>query len=210
MTRLQGPPPRLDEPEGRRAAWGRGSPGLTTWLLIPEMEEAMRLTRLFGPRRRRERGNLTVEMALAMPVFLFMVAGALDLGMLFWVKHVITNASREGARAAANAVDTGTAVNANLTQTQVKQVVQTYLNQFALKKLDGTSLTLDGSTFSYTWAATASGTVLTVALNQIPCKMNLLPNIKTLFGGSRSAGDDAFYLNAQTSMAAQWTTPPGP
>jgi Flp pilus assembly protein TadG len=84
-------------------------------------------------------GNLTVELALAMPVFLFLVSGVLDLGMLFWEKHVITNAAREGARAAAKAVDTGTAVTADLTQTEVKQVVQTYLNQFALKKLDGSS-----------------------------------------------------------------------
>ena len=60
----------------------------------------MRLMQLIGSRSRRERGSLTVEMALAMPVFLFLVAGAMDLGMLFWAKHVITNATREGARAA--------------------------------------------------------------------------------------------------------------
>ncbi len=166
----------------------------------------MRLMQLIS---RRERGSLTVEMALAMPVFLFLVAGALDLGMLFWVKHVITNAAREGARAAVKSMDTGTAVNADLTQSQVKQIVQTYLDQFALKNPDGTSLTLGGSTFSYTWT-TPPGSVLTVSLNQIPCKLNLIPNIKTLFGGTRSSGDDAFYLSAQTSMAAQWTTPPGP
>ena len=170
----------------------------------------MRLTRFTGPRSRREHGNITVEMALAMPLFLFLVAGVLDLGMLFWEKNVITNAAREGARAAAKAVDTGTAVNADLTQTEVKQVVQNYLSQYAIKKLDGTSLTLDGTTFSYTWVDEASGKVLTVALNQIPVKMNLIPNIKTLFGGSRTVGDDAFYLSAQTSMAAEWTTPPSP
>jgi Flp pilus assembly protein TadG len=170
----------------------------------------MHLTRFIGPRRRRDQGNITIEMALAMPVFLLLVAGVLDLGMLFWEKHVITNAAREGARAAAKAVDTGTAVTADLTQTQVKQVVQTYLNQYAIKKLDGTGLTLDGTTFSYTWADEASGKVLTVTLNQIPVKMNLIPNVKTLFGGSRTTGDDAFYLSAQTSMAAEWTTPPGP
>ena len=170
----------------------------------------MRLTRFIGSRSRRERGNLTVEMALAMPVFLFLVAGVLDLGMLFWEKHVITNAAREGARAAAKAVDTGTAVNADLTQTEVKAVVQNYLAQYALKKLDGTSLTLNSTNYSYTWADETSGKVLTVSLTQIPCKMMLIPNIKTMFGGTRSTGDDAFYLSAQTSMAAQWTTPPSP
>jgi Flp pilus assembly protein TadG len=170
----------------------------------------MRLTRFFGSRSRRERGNLTVEMALAMPVFLFLVGGALDLGMLFWEKHVITNAAREGARAASKAVDTGTAVNASLTQSGVKAVVQNYITQYALKKLDGTALTLNSTNFSYTWADEASGKVLTVSLTQIPCKLMLIPNIKTMFGGTRTTGDDAFYLSAQTSMSAQWTTPPGP
>jgi TadE-like protein len=66
----------------------------------------MRLTRFTGPRNRREHGNITIEMALALPLFLFLVAGVLDLGMLFWEKNVITNAAREGARAAAKAVDT--------------------------------------------------------------------------------------------------------
>jgi hypothetical protein len=88
----------------------------------------MHLTRFIGPRRRRDQGNITIEMALAMPVFLLLVAGVLDLGMLFWEKHVITNAAREGARAAAKAVDTGTAVTADLTQTQVKQVVHLFLH----------------------------------------------------------------------------------
>jgi Flp pilus assembly protein TadG len=170
----------------------------------------MRISRFTGPRSRREKGNVTVELALAMPVFLFLVAGVLDLGMLFWEKHVITNAAREGARAAAKANDTGTSVNAKLTQSAVKAVVQSYINQYALKKLDGTSLVLDGTTFSYTWTTTGSGTVLTVSLNQIPCKMMLIPNIKTMFGASRTTGDDAIYVAAQTSMAAEWTTPPGP
>jgi hypothetical protein len=130
--------------------------------------------------------------------------------MLFWEKQVITNAAREGARVAAKAFDTGTSVIADLTQTQVKQKVQTYVTNYALKNLDGTPLVLDSSTFSYTWADTPSGKILTVSLNQIPYKMMLIPNIKTLFGEARQSGDDAFYLSAQTSMAAEWTAPPGP
>jgi Flp pilus assembly protein TadG len=166
--------------------------------------------KLISPRRRRERGSVVLELALAMPVFLFLVAGALDLGMLFWEKHVITNAAREGARAAAKATDIGTAVKAKLTQSAVKTVVQTYLTQHAVKNLTGGALTLDSTMFTYTWTTTASGTVLSVSLNQIPYKMQLIPNIKTMFGGTRTTGDDAFYLNAQTSMAAEWTTAPSP
>lgn len=170
----------------------------------------MRITKFTGPRSRREKGNVTIELALVMPLFLFIMAGIIDLGLLFWEKHVITNATREGARAAAKAVDTGTAVVAQITQSQVQQVVQDYVNQFGLKNLDGSTLVLGGSNFSYTWANTGSGPVLNVTLNQIPYKMMLLPNFSTFFGGTRTPGDEAFYLNAQTSMAAEWSTPPGP
>jgi Flp pilus assembly protein TadG len=170
----------------------------------------MRITEFTGPRSCREKGNVTIELALVMPLFLFIMAGIIDLGLLFWEKHVITNATREGARAAAKAVDTGTAVVAQITQSQVRQVVQDYVNQFGLKNLDGSTLVLGGGNFSYTWANTGSGPVLNVTLNQIPYKMMLLPNFSTFFGGTRSPGDEAFYLNAQTSMAAEWSTPPGP
>ena len=120
-------------------------------------------------------------MALAMPLLLFLVAGVLDLGMLFWDKHVLTNAAREGARAAAKAVDIGTAVTAELSQSQVRAVVQNDVDQYALKNLNGSALVLDNSMFNYTWTTTGSGTVLTVNLNQIPCQLLLIPNIKTLF-----------------------------
>lgn len=170
----------------------------------------MRLSMLTNPRSRRERGNVAVELALAMPLLMLIIAGVIDLGLLFWEKQVITNATREGARAAVRAVDTGTDVTAQLTQGQIQQVVQDYLDNFAVKSLDGSALVLNGSMFSYTWAPTSAGTVLTVALNQVPYRMMLLPNAKTLFGYTRTEGDEAFYLSAQTSMAAEWNTPPGP
>jgi Flp pilus assembly protein TadG len=170
----------------------------------------MRITRLSSPRQRREQGNVTLEMALAMPVFLLLVAGVFDLGMLFWEKHVLTNAAREGARAAAKAVDTGTSLNADMTQAEVRSVVQNYLNQFALKNLDGSNLVLNTSTFQYNWTTTPSGTVLTINLNQIPCQLLLLPSAKALVGVARTEGDNVTYLDAQTSMAAEWSAAPSP
>lgn len=163
-----------------------------------------------GPRSRREKGNIVMELALAMPLFLLIIAGSLDLGMLFYSKHVITNASREGARAAAKAVDNGTNVMAQKTQSQIRQIVQDYVTQFSITALDGSPLVLNSTTFDYNWTTTSSGTVLTINLNQIPYRMMLLPNVKTFFGGTRTEGDDAFYMSAQTSMAAEWTTPPSP
>jgi Flp pilus assembly protein TadG len=165
-------------------------------------------TRFTTPRSRREKGNVTIEMAFILPLFLFFMGGIIDLGLLFFEKHVITNAAREGARAAAKAVDTGTAVTAQMSQSQVKQVVQNYLDQFSLKNLDGSPLVLGSGNYSYTWTNTGSGTVVNIVLSQIPYKMMLLPNFSTFFGGTRTTGDEAFYLSAQTSMAAEWSTAP--
>jgi hypothetical protein len=89
-------------------------------------------------------------------------------------------------------------------------VVQDYVTKFDLQNLDGTPLTLGGGNFSYTWTNTASGMVLSITLNQIPYKMMLLPNFSTFFGGTRTPGDEAYYLTAQTSMSAEWSTPPSP
>jgi hypothetical protein len=149
-------------------------------------------------------------MALILPLFLFFMGGVIDLSFLFWEKHVITTATREGARAAAKAVDTGTAVAAQMSQSQVRQVVQNYLDHFNLKNLDGSPIVLGSGNFSYTWTNTGAGLALDVSLTRIPYKMMLLPNFRTFFGGTKTPGDEAFYLSAQTSMAAEWSTPPGP
>lgn len=163
-----------------------------------------------APRTHQERGNIIMELSLALPLLLLMVAGALDLGLLFWEKHILTNATLEGARVAVKALDTGAGVVPEKTQTQVKQVVQDYLNRFSLKNLEGDNLTLDGSKFSYTWAANGSGNMVTVGLQQIPYRMMLLPNFRAFFGYTRTPGDNAFYLQARTIMAAEWVTPPSP
>jgi Flp pilus assembly protein TadG len=170
----------------------------------------MTLKPIFSGRTTRERGNITVELGLVLPLVLFIIAGVLDLGMLFWEKHILTNATREGARAAVKAVDTGSAVVAEKTQDQVKQVVQDYLNRFNIKDVDGSNLILTGNNFLYSWTANASGTMVTVALQQVPYRMMLLPNFATFFGSARQPGDEAFCLRASTLMVAEWVTPPSP
>jgi Flp pilus assembly protein TadG len=45
-----------------------------------------------------ERGQSMVEMALLLPLFLVFIFGIIEIGRAWWVKHVLVNAAREGAR----------------------------------------------------------------------------------------------------------------
>ena len=44
------------------------------------------------------KGQAVVEFALILPVFVLLVFGAIELGRAYYVKHLLTNAAREGAR----------------------------------------------------------------------------------------------------------------
>ena len=46
-----------------------------------------------------ERGAILVEFAILLPLFLFFLMGTIEFGLLFYNKQVVTNSSREGARA---------------------------------------------------------------------------------------------------------------
>ena len=48
--------------------------------------------------RRSERGAVAVEFAILLPVFLLLVFGICDFGHAYYMKQLVTNASREGAR----------------------------------------------------------------------------------------------------------------
>ena len=152
---------------------------------------------------RGEGGNVILELALALPVLLLVLAGIVDLGFLFWEKQVLVTASREGARAAARASVSGAAENS---RTQVQQVVQGYLDRYRLKVPGGDALSLSlNSNFYYTWNLAASPVQVAVELRNIQVQLLLLPNIQVLLGGS---GGSTFNLRAATTMAAEWATPP--
>jgi hypothetical protein len=52
------------------------------------------LSKLF----RRNSGVAALEFAIVLPVLILLIAGMMDLGHAFYLKQIITNASREGAR----------------------------------------------------------------------------------------------------------------
>ena len=49
-------------------------------------------------RRRGERGQAIVELALTLPLLLLVVLGVFDFGLMFQRFEIVTNAAREGAR----------------------------------------------------------------------------------------------------------------
>jgi Flp pilus assembly protein TadG len=54
-------------------------------------------------RVRGQRGAVLVEFALAGTLFLTLTYGSISYGVVFWVKHTLTSAASEGARAAVSA-----------------------------------------------------------------------------------------------------------
>jgi Flp pilus assembly protein TadG len=142
-------------------------------------------------------------MAIAFPFLLLVVAGIVDLGMLYWEKQVITNAAREGARAAAKAASGGAAAQ---TVSQVRQLVQDYVDNYHLKDAGGNPLVLTtGTNFFYQWDISSTPAKLWVELKDIPVKLVLLPAIMPFYGGGLGS---VINMNAKTTMAAEWSTPP--
>ena len=47
---------------------------------------------------RGERGAVAVEFAIILPLFIFLILGGMDLAHMFYIEHIVTTPSREGAR----------------------------------------------------------------------------------------------------------------
>ena len=136
----------------------------------------------------RERGAAAVEFALILPVFLLLIAGAIDLTRMMYTQVVVTNAAREGARMAALGYPlTGVAsATARVDQAafNAKPVTASYVFY------NGPSIVVScPSTPGPT--AYAEATVTTTNFQWL-----MLGNIVTLFGGSSTPPQ----LSAKASM----------
>ncbi len=67
-----------------------------------------------------QRGAAVVEFALVLPLLLVLLVGGIDMSLALYDKAVITNASREGARAGI------VARNPPISEAEIRQVVQAY------------------------------------------------------------------------------------
>ena len=66
-----------------------------------------------------QKGAAALEFAIILPFLVLLIFGTIELGMMIYNKQVITNASREGARAGITGITNG----------EVKQIVWDYCNE---------------------------------------------------------------------------------
>ncbi len=83
-------------------------------------------------RRGDRRGAAVIEFALVAPLFLLLLAGIIEFGQVFRIEHMLSNASRRGARSAI--VD-------GATSSQVKQMIRTHCMQ--ILRVDESDITVE-------------------------------------------------------------------
>jgi Flp pilus assembly protein TadG len=115
-----------------------------------------------------EDGAMAVEFALLLPMLVTLVAGTIDFGFALYSQEVITNASREAARAGIVIGDP------RPTAGEITNVALTYLTNF------GVSCT--ASCVSVTGAQGGSGDDLTVGVD-LPYRYVMLPGFIEGFVG---------------------------
>jgi Flp pilus assembly protein TadG len=117
-------------------------------------------------RRLNERGAVAAEFALLLPVILLILFGTIEFGMIMYSREVITNASREGARAGIIQVSPKPTAGA------ITTIATTYLT--------GTGINPANVTITVTGAGGANPATLTVAATyRYPW---LIPYIPTVLG----------------------------
>jgi len=119
-----------------------------------------------------QKGASAVEFALVLPLLMLILWGIIEFGLLLYNKQVITNASREGARAGI------VAQNPRVTSGAIAGVVTSYCGSY-LVTFGGTGLSVTSSA-----AGTSFGQPLTVTVTY-PYQFLVFQNIaNTFFGGS--------------------------
>jgi Flp pilus assembly protein TadG len=117
-------------------------------------------------RRLNERGVAAAEFALLLPVLLMILFGIIEFGMIMYGREVVTNATREGARAG---IVQGPPKR---TEDQIKAIATTYLT--------GTGVNTADVTFTVAGEGLANPNTLTVTATYL--YWFLIPYIPTVVG----------------------------
>jgi Flp pilus assembly protein TadG len=124
-------------------------------------------------RRRSDSGAELIELAIVLPILLFVVAGVIDFGFLFQRYEAITNAAREGARVA---------VLPNFNDVDVQERVKQYLDASGLNRAASVVPVPTRSTLTLTTGATVD--VVTVEVFY-PAEFLYLAPFAQLIGGTQ-------------------------
>lgn len=101
-----------------------------------------------------EDGAVAVEFVILFPLFMLILVGIIEFGHLFYVRHTLTNASREGARAAVVYYVGGTARD-----TWAKAAAKAAVDKYLL------DTKFYGASTVTTTAGTLAGDLVTVTVN---------------------------------------------
>lgn len=115
-------------------------------------------------------GVAAVEFAIVLPLLVILVFGIIEFGLALYDKAVITNASREGARAGI------VAVNPRLSIGEITSIVNNYCGSYLITFGGGTLPTV-----AVTGAGGAFGSDLTVTVTY-NYNFLVLPNFTSLTG----------------------------
>ncbi len=88
-------------------------------------------------------GQALVEFAIMLPVIVIILLGIIDFGVVFYNKAMITNASREGARAGITFRTDSTGAYNPLSEAEVLAVVQNYLSTRLITFGESADVTID-------------------------------------------------------------------
>jgi len=84
---------------------------------------------------RSQRGASAVEFAVIAPLFVALLFGIVEFGLILYTQSMLTNASREGARFGV------VYCNPRRTPAEIQTVVQNFLNQMNLTSTAGVNVT---------------------------------------------------------------------
>ena len=125
-----------------------------------------------------EQGGALVEFAIVMPLLMLILGGIIDFGALYYNKQILTNASREGARAGVVRQLDANGNKIIIQESDIQTTVEIYCNNHGLLEFgESTPPTVSASNIS-TMAYPGDLTV-TVTYTQT----FLLSSLLNLFGG---------------------------
>ena len=122
-----------------------------------------------------QKGTAAIEFAVLLPVLALLVFGAIDFGDLFRHKYVLTNAAREGARAAVKGTD----------PSDVKKIVEEYLKK-EFTDLEMSRVTVQDVVYDPDPPYVGSEDKVTVTFSpyEFPVTFGVLPTITELSAGA--------------------------